>query len=552
MNALLSFRPLFARRRGAFALALCLSLATLLCGVALLGVSGWFLTAASLTGLGAAFNLFGPSAAVRGLSFLRILSRYGEKLSGHEATLGTLADIRQWLFRALMPRISRIERDIRHGDLVSRLVADVEALDTVFLLAVGPMVTGLLVGASVTALLAVLLPGAAFAYGAAMAGAAILVPLALAAATRRAGSQAVLACARLRQLGLDALDGHDDLVALGAVESARAEFGASVATLGRIRRRIAARAALALAAIQLLAGAALIATLAAGLAAHGAGALSAPLLVGLVLAVVGSFEAGAGTVRSVARLGASMAAAERLRELAAQPPAVRPAPMPRAVGSARALAFEGVSFSFAPGRFALRDVDLRVAPGECVVLQGPSGAGKSTLLRLALRFEDPTRGTVRVGGTDLRECDPDDLHRHVALLEQGAPVFLGTIEENLRIGRADAGPDELWAALGAARLAAFVRTLPEGLATFLGEGGRTLSAGQARRLCLARALLSPAGILLLDEPTSGLDRETERAFFADLRGAAAGRTVVIATHADVPPGLADRMATLRGGVLDEG
>lgn len=550
MSALLFFRPIFATRARAFLLALCLSILTLVCGVLLLGLSGWFLTAASLTSLGAAFNLFGPSSAVRGLSLLRILSRYGEKLVGHDATLGTLTDIRQWLFRALMPQVARVQRDMRHGDLVSRLTADVDALDIVFLLGVGPMVTGLVVGIAVSAMLAALLPGAALGYGLAMAAAMIATPLILATATRRIGGEAVTASARLRTLALDAIEGHGDLIALDAVRRSQTDFHAAGAALGRTRRHLAARSALAMAVIHLLAGAALLSTLLAGLPALADGTLGGPRFIGLVLVVVGSFEASAGTVRSVARLGASMAAAERLRDLATQPPAVRSPADPIPIGDARTIELRDVGFGFEADRFVVRHLDLDVHAGECVFIKGPSGGGKSTLLRLLMRIEDVVEGTVRIGSRDVRDVALNDLRRRIALLEQGAPVFLGTIEANLRIGDAQATDDQLWKAMDAARLGDVVRSLPDGLATFVGEGGRTLSAGQIRRLCLARTLLSPARILLLDEPTSGLDRDTELTFFRDLRAATSGRTLIVATHAEVPTGLADRTFAMRTGTLE--
>lgn len=182
---------------------------------------------------------------------------------------------------------------------------------------------------------------------------------------------------------------------------------------------------------------------------------------------------------------------------------------------------------------------------------GPSGAGKSTLLHLLLRLEDPQAGQVRFGGCDARACAQADWHRRIALLSQDAPVFLGTLRTNLLIGDPDADDAALWRALDAARLGDFVRGLPDGLDTWAGETGSQLSAGQARRLCLARALLSPAAVIVLDEPTAGLDGEAEAAFFTDLAGAVGGRAVVLATHAALPPGAVDRRFVLQGGRLQE-
>jgi ATP-binding cassette subfamily C protein CydC len=208
-----------------------------------------------------------------------------------------------------------------------------------------------------------------------------------------------------------------------------------------------------------------------------------------------------------------------------------------------------VSFGYDPDRLVLDHVNFTVQPGERVAIGGPSGAGKSTIALLALRLADPLSGRVRFGGTDLREVAGDDLHRHAALMPQDAPVFLDTIRGNLLIGDPQAADETLWQALRAARLDAFVASLPAGLDTLIGEAGATLSTGQRRRLVLARTLLCGAGMLVLDEPTSGLDRDAELAFFNDLAAVSAGRTVIVITHAGLPAGAVDRLLTLRAGRL---
>lgn len=549
MRALLSFRPLFARHAAAFLLTMSLSLVTLAAGILLLGISGWFLTAAFLATAAVTFNLFGPSAAVRGSSMLRVLSRYGEKLVGHDATLRVLADIREWLFRALLPQGSLLARGLRHGDLVSRLTADVDALDVVFIVAIGPLVTGLVTGGILSAVLFAWLPDAGLVYALAMTGAAIVMPLVLVASTRRIGAEIVQASSALRTTVLDGLEGHMDLRVFDAAGRARADLIEAASRLSAARARLAARAAAATFANHTLTGVALVGVLVPGLAALERGALGGPALAGLALAVIGSFEATAMVVRSVSRLGAASAAAERLRDLAETTPAVVDAPAPLPLPDSADILFRNVTFGYGGGPSVLRGLDLAIGTGERVAIQGPSGGGKSTLLALLLRLADPRDGVVEISGTDIRTVAQADLHRHVALLEQNAPIFLGTIRDNLLIGRGDASDEDLWAALAQARLTDFVEALPLGLETELGEAGRTLSAGQARRLCLARTLLSPASILALDEPTSGLDRETERSFLQDMAQATAGRTVVLVTHADLPAGTVDRRYCLVDGCL---
>ncbi|QKC85218.1 thiol reductant ABC exporter subunit CydC [Mesorhizobium sp. NZP2077] len=549
MTAFWFFRPLFQRHAARLAWTLLLSVITLAAGIALLSVSGWFLTAAALTTAAASFNLFGPSSLIRGLSFIRILSRYGEKVFGHDTTLRLLADLRGWLFASLFPRVPLADRGLRHGDLVSRLTADVDALDTVFLVAIGPMLAALLLGSAMATALWVFIPAAGVSYAILVGFAVLGVPAVLILASRRMGTELVEASAAARIAVLDGIDGHADLIAFGETATARASFAGSAARLAASRRRLGMAGSLAAAVTQALAGAAMISVLWFGIVAVHAGTIGGPLLAGLLLGTIASFEATGAVVRGVARLGVSAAAAARLKAISTARPMVndpaRPDPLPS--GDVR---FESVVFGHDRRRPVLRGLDLSVKQGSRVAIIGPSGSGKSTVLALLLRLYDPQAGTISIGGVDIRTVAQRDLHEKVSLLSQDSPVVLGTIRENLLIGRADANDAALWHALASARLADFVRGLPEGLGAFVGETGRTLSVGQARRLCLARTLLSQADILAFDEPTSGLDREAELAFLADVNAATAGRTVILATHAALPLGAADHILRMVDGRLE--
>ena len=549
MKALLGFLPLFRRQGGALLLALTLSLVTLIAGVTLLGTSGWFITATALTTLGLGFNLFVPSAMVRGLSFLRILARYGERLVGHNATLKLLSELRGWLFARLFPRLPLPDRSLRHGDLVSRLTADVDALDTAFLVAIGPLVSAIVVGGAITVILAWLLPAAALPYGLALALATFAIPSAMILLGRRAGRDSVEAQAELRMNVLDAANGHVDLVLLGALGRASDAFASATDHAAALRRRLGLITTLGNLGVQMLAAIALVGTLWAGLVALDAGGIDGPLMAALLFAVLGSFEITSLIVRSTGKATQAMAAAERLSDLAdLSPPVIEPTeplPLPRD----GAISVDNLRFAY-PGLPAIfEDLSLTIQPGERVAIAGPSGSGKSTLLRLLLRLADPQAGAIRIGGTPLARLASRDVHAHMALLSQDSPVFIDTIRNNLLIGRPEASDADLWIALEKAQLDTHVRALPKGLDTIVGEAGRTLSVGQARRLCLARALLSNAPVLLLDEPTDALDRETEEAFFKVLAGATTGRTVVLVTHANIPEGAVDRVLTLENGQL---
>ena len=491
MKHLLLLLPLYARRKGGLLLALFCALATVAAGVGLLGVSGWFLTGAALAGAGAAFNLFAPSALVRGLSFLRIVSRYADRLAGHSATLRLLADLRTLVFRALIRLTPRQLARYRGGDLVARMTGDVDALDTVFLFVLAPLATALLAGAIMTAVLGYWIPAAALVFALALLVACVLAPWGLQRAARGPAPPRESA-AGLRAAVLDAVDGHADMVALHAQAQTRAHFERLCGQNAQARQAQACVAARGLWFLQAAAGAAVLGVLWFGLGEHEGGGLSGPLLAGLLLAVMGIFEVAAPIMRGASRLGSAVSAAQRIREVAQCEPDMRDPDAPAALPADGALELDGLRFAYPDGALVLDGVSLRVAPGERVAIQGERRG------QVHAAASDPATGRSagrpgalwRTRRARLRAGRLAPAHRAAVAGRAGVP---GHAAHQSADRRPSADEAALWRALDAARLGDFVRGLPDGLDAWAGETGSLLSAGQARRLCLARALLSPAG-----------------------------------------------------------
>lgn len=276
------------------------------------------------------------------------------------------------------------------------------------------------------------------------------------------------------------------------------------------------------------------------------GAVAAFVLTGMIVA--GAF----GTLTEVyGELMRGAGAAGRLSELLREVPEIRAPANPRALPEPPrgALHFDDITFYYPtrPETPALEDFTLEVDPGELVAVVGPSGAGKSTLFQLAQRFYDPQKGAVTLDGVDLRAADPVAVRNRIAMVPQDTVIFAASARDNLRYGDWNASDADLWTAAEAANAACFIKQLPDGLDTYLGEGGARLSGGQRQRLAIARALLRDATLLLLDEATSALDAESERLVQEALDRLMRDRTTIVIAH---------RLATVRSAnriiVMDEG
>jgi ATP-binding cassette subfamily C protein CydC len=502
-----------------------LSVAAALAGLALMGIAGHSV-AAGLAGASAGLLL----AWLRPLALVRAALRWAERMGTHEATFRALSDTRVWFFRRLAERLPAGIGLRRSGDLLGRLTADVEALDGLFLRAIAPAAATLGLVVAIAVLLGSASPWLALVVAGPL-GLALLLPIVLAPAFVAAGRRAAAAEGDLRAALADPLIGLEDTLAANAEPRALARAAAAEAAWRRAETAMARRSAAAGAAGSLLGQAALLGALGYGMFATLGPDAAGVALLGLFLAV-----AAAETVGLLPRAGTGLAqaaaAAHRLFEAAdSRPPVAEPA-LPAAPPTGHAIALRGVVFAWAPDRPKVFDgLDLDVPEGARVAILGPSGAGKSSLAALLLKQAAPQAGTITLGGTDIATLAADTLRARIGILSQDARLFGGSIAENLRLAAPDADDGALWQALDAARIGELIRALPEGLETEVGEGGVRFSGGEARRIALARALLSPAPVLILDEPAAGLDATTERAFLETLGAATAGRTVILIVHA---------------------
>jgi ATP-binding cassette subfamily C protein CydC len=538
-----------ARHRLALAATAALLLATMLAGIGLLGVSGGFLTGAALTfGALGGFNLFLPSAGIRALTLARIACRYGEKVVGHAATLRIARDLRVWLFARMLSLSPGQLSRLRAGDLLARLLGDIDAVDGLLVRAVGPLLA--------LALAALALAGFAFAVDPLLGGwialsAAAGAALASWRAThRQQREETELAQERagLRASLHELYEGAADLAAMDATVRWMQALPGQAARLAQRERRRRLRGADATAMHGLVDAFGWMVLLWLGCGAVIDGRLAPAQAAGLALAALALAELAPGLALAWQSLLGARASMHRIDALARQTPTVRDPPRPRPLPQAGVLALESVDFAWPGGRRILDGATLRIEPGERVAIRGDSGSGKSSLAALVLRAVDPLSGRLCWGGVDLREAAQAEWHARLGWLPQEAPVFAGTLAQNLRLGCAAASDARLRQALACVQLDGWAEAAG-GLAAWLGEDGASVSAGQARRIALARALLREAPVLVLDEPTEGLDQDTADPVMSAVARWCEGRSLLVITHAPLPAGTVHRELLLRDGIL---
>jgi thiol reductant ABC exporter CydC subunit len=524
--------------RARLALAALLGALTILFGVGLMAAAGYLISRAAEQP--AVLSLTVAIVGVRFFGLARPIARYFERLASHDVALRSLGTARARVYGRLEDLSPTQLREHRHGDLLASFVVDVDSLQNLYLRGLLPPVVALVAGAGAVGVVAAILPSAALVLAAGLVAAGIVVPFTAAALARRSAALQAPARGALSAELVETLAGGAELVAYGRQSERFDRVSAVDSRLVRVARRAALADGTGEGLRLLVTGVTVAGVLSVAVSAHEIGTLDRVLIGLLALASLAAFEAVQPLPEALRELRTTVAAGERILDLTGREPAVAdPAdPLPFPPGPFT-VALEYVRVRYSPGeRPALDGVSLRLEPSRRVALLGPSGSGKTTVANLLLRFIDPEAGRVTLAGRDLRAYRQEDIRRAIAVAGQDSHLFSTTIRENVRLARPEATDEEIEGALRRARILDWVRGLPDGWDTLVGEEGRELSGGQRQRIVVARALLANAPVLVLDEPTAHLDAPTAERLIDDVLDAAADRTVLLITHR--PEGL-DRM-----------
>ncbi len=503
--------------------------------VGLLALSGWFISAAAYAGLTAItaqlFNFFYPGIGVRVFAFGRTLARYVERIVSHDATFRILQSLRSWFYRHLEPLVPSRLMNFRSGDILNRIVADIDALDNLYLRVFSPSVIALSMSVLVVGFIWLFDPVISMVTALFLSVAGFWVPLMAMRLGERFGHELVQYLSDLRIRIVEGLQGMPELLVFGAHHRHLDTVKQSSRALLKSQLRMSQIMGLSQALMTLISGLAVLATLYLAVILVNRDVLDGPVMALITLAVLASFEAVFPLPAAYQYLGRTRKAGRRLLEIVDSKPEViypgQSVTRPRHFG----VRFENVCFQYnQKAGWALRDVDFQIHPRRRVAVIGETGSGKSTLIHLLVRFSDPDAGCIQIGGVDVRNFGESDLRRHISVVAQQPHMFNATLRENLLMARPGAGEDELLDALKFAQLLNFVSDLPDGLDTWIGEAAKLLSGGQARRVAVARAILHNGPLWVLDEPTEGLDPVTEGRMMAAIKAQTAGRSLLLITH----------------------
>ena len=531
MRALLPYLALYKRHIWLLTLGVVLAIVTLLASIGLLTLSGWFLSASAVVGVAGiySFNYMLPAAGVRGAAIIRTAGRYFERLVSHDATFRVLQHLRVFTFSKLLPLSPAGLARFRQGELLNRVVADVDTLDHLYLRVISPLIGALVVIVVVSAGLSILDVALALTLGGIMLVTLLVLPPLFYRAGKPAGENITQMRGQYRQQLTAWLQGQAELMLFSASDRYRKQLEKTEQRWQDAQRRQAELTALSQALMLLIGGVAVVAML--WLTSAGVGGNSQPgaLIALFVFCALAAFEALAPVTGAFQHLGQVMASARRITQITGQQPEVT-----FTAGDAQAfgpvsLTLNQVTFGYPQQPSpALENISLQVGAGQHIAILGRTGCGKSTLLQLLTRAWDPAQGEILLNDQPLTRLNEATLRQAMSVVPQRVHLFSATLRDNLSLAAPGASDVQLMKVLERVGLEKLLED--SGLNAWLGEGGRQLSGGELRRLAIARALLHDAPLMLLDEPTEGLDATTESQILDLLAEAMREKTVLMVTH----------------------
>ena len=531
MRALLPYLALYKRHKWMLTLGIVLAIVTLLASIGLLTLSGWFLSASAVAGFAGlySFNYMLPAAGVRGTAIVRTAGRYFERLVSHDATFRVLQHLRIFTFSKLLPLSPAGLARFRQGELLNRVVADVDTLDHLYLRVISPLVGALVVIVVVTLGLSVLDVPIALTLGGIMLLTLFLLPPLFYRAGKSTGENLTRLRGDYRQQLTSWLQGQAELTIFGASRRYRARMESTELSWHEAQRRQSELTALSQAVMLLIGGVAVIAMLWMASGSVGGNVQPGALIALFVFCALAAFEALAPVTGAFQHLGQVIASAVRITQITEQTPEVQFTTQETVSPEHIALKLNNVTFAYdGQTQPALNDINLSIQAGEHVAILGRTGCGKSTLLQLLTRAWDPRQGQIAFNGTPLVDFSEQALRKAVSVVPQRVHLFSATLRDNLLLASPTASDEKLCTVLEQVGLHKLLED--DGLNGWLGEGGRQLSGGELRRLAVARAVLHDAPLMLLDEPTEGLDATTESQILDLLAQVMKDKTVLMVTH----------------------
>ncbi len=532
------------------AFAVLLSFLTIGSSVGLMAMSAYLISKAAIVTEVADIAL--AITTVRVFAISRAAFRYLERYFTHTATFRILTHLRVWFYAAIEPLAPARLMPYRSGDLLTRIVGDVETLENFYVRVVVPPIAAVLVTIFACAILGAFDVTLAIALLLFLVLTGVVLPLASRWMSRQPATALITTRAELNALLVDEIQGIADLLSFDQASRHQARALALSRDLNRAQERLAMLRGVSNALAALFTSLAGLTVLMLGIPLVSGGKIDGVYLALLPLTAIASFEAVQPLSLALQQLEASQAAGRRLFELIDAPPEVTDPVQPSAVQAMTpadyGIEIRDLKFGYtADEPLVLDDVNVTIPAGGRVALVGPSGSGKSTLVNLLLRFWDYHEGQIKIGGHDLREYRADDVRQMMGVVSQQVHLFNATVQDNLLLANPDATDEQIRAVCRQAQLHDFIETLPLGYDTLVGENGVLLSGGERQRLAIARVILKNAPILILDEATANLDAVTERKIMQALEPFMADRTVLIISHHRLGVEQADQVIALENG-----